>query len=418
MMTVHRITRGLTAEAARTAAEGVVAPVAQDVAALDSRVTALEGGGDALTVVSTGPVDLDDAAPVGSMRGFVVTADGVVIEGTTTTAGTWVAVKEAAASGDASGWVLYQAGAGGGSTGTTDTTPPSAITGLTVTATAWDTITASWATSTDAESPASYKARITPSGGTAGAWRTVTGTSTVFTGLSGSTAYTVEVYATSAGGATATSSKSATTPVQQMTYAERVAADGATHYWPLATSGADSVGSMAMSALGGAAFTGPPLGDGAASARIPTGGLLNATGAAIDVSNPFSFEALVRLATVGGSGSNWPIFAVGTHLSLCIYEANLFAIDPIGLAGGVQWSAGTTRHVALTWDGSTWRVYVNGAQVSTGSQASWPTTGPTSIGGRNGVERGFDGSIAGVAAYGTALTAAQVLAHAQSAGVA
>lgn len=183
------------------------------VDSLDSRVTALEGDSDALTVVSTGPVDLDDAAPVGTMRGFVVTADGVLIEGTTTTAGTWVAVKEAAASGDASGWVLYQAGAGGGgSTGVADTTPPSAIAGLTAAATDATTVTASWSASTDAESAVTYRARITPSGGAAGAWRTVTGTTTTFTGLSGGTAHTVEVYATSAGGQSAVASASATTP--------------------------------------------------------------------------------------------------------------------------------------------------------------------------------------------------------------
>lgn len=94
-------------------------------------------------------------------------------------------------------WVLASAG---GATGPADTTPPSNVIGLTATGGS-GSLSASWTASTDAESSVSYRYRYwLTSGGATGAWTTTTATSfTVASGVPAG-AYTVQVYAYSAGG--------------------------------------------------------------------------------------------------------------------------------------------------------------------------------------------------------------------------
>ena len=81
-----------------------------------------------------------------------------------------------------------------------------------------------------------------------------------------------------------------------------------------------------------------------------------------------------------------------------------------------QFAAGQRYHVAITWDGTTTRIYRNGQQVASGSfPGPLGTTGNAIIGAdSNGtVARGsyYDGTMDEVALYDRALTGAEVLGH-------
>lgn len=100
-------------------------------------------------------------------------------------------------------------GGGGGEPVVPDSTPPSAVTGLTATG-GEAQVSASWSAATDAESPVHYRWRVwLTSGGATGDWTSTDSTTFTKTGLSAG-AYTVQVYAYSQGGASATASATAT----------------------------------------------------------------------------------------------------------------------------------------------------------------------------------------------------------------
>lgn len=81
--------------------------------------------------------------------------------------------------------------------------------------------------------------------------------------------------------------------------------------------------------------------------------------------------------------------------------------------GATTLIANTTYHVALTYDGSTIKIYVNG--VLDGSVAlsgvARKTGKPIGVGSLPGSAEGFSGKIDEVAFYGSALSAARILAH-------
>lgn len=79
---------------------------------------------------------------------------------------------------------------------------------------------------------------------------------------------------------------------------------------------------------------------------------------------------------------------------------------------------GATRHVGFTWDGTTIRIYINGAADGTASLsgtslkvANQPIVIGAGYQGSGGVGTTFDGVIDEVAIYGTALSAARILAQ-------
>lgn len=74
---------------------------------------------------------------------------------------------------------------------------------------------------------------------------------------------------------------------------------------------------------------------------------------------------------------------------------------------------GATHHLAGTWDGTTIRLYVDGALTSSFAQAGSPTLNSVAVGGGGPVIYSpFTGVVAHVAAYDTALTLTQIQRHA------
>ncbi|MEW6583330.1 MAG: LamG-like jellyroll fold domain-containing protein, partial [Actinomycetota bacterium] len=91
------------------------------------------------------------------------------------------------------------------------------------------------------------------------------------------------------------------------------------------------------------------------------------------------------------------------------------------LSGAGTITAGTTHHVAATYDAAadTSTLYVDGVAVATGAHGpySGPAVTVTQVAAYGNTEH-FDGRLAEVAVYARALTAAEVLAHAEAAGLA
>jgi hypothetical protein len=87
------------------------------------------------------------------------------------------------------------------------------------------------------------------------------------------------------------------------------------------------------------------------------------------------------------------------------------------LSGATTLLSNTWYHLVVTFDGATIKIYVNG--VLDGSTAApgsltWPAASTMNIGRYIDGSRHFVGKLDEVAIYTTALTAAQVLAHAES----
>ena len=76
-------------------------------------------------------------------------------------------------------------------------------------------------------------------------------------------------------------------------------------------------------------------------------------------------------------------------------------------------NTGTTYHIVATYNGSTMRLYVNGAEVGTGRAKTGNmrnSAQPLRIGAFSSADY-WDGAIDEAAVYSTALPAATILAH-------
>jgi hypothetical protein len=76
-------------------------------------------------------------------------------------------------------------------------------------------------------------------------------------------------------------------------------------------------------------------------------------------------------------------------------------------------NTGTTYHIVATYDGSSMRIYVNGAQIGSGRSktGSIRNSGQSLQLGAIGSNDHWDGVLDETAVYGSALSAATVLAH-------
>ena len=151
--------------------------------------------------------------------------------------------------------------------------------------------------------------------------------------------------------------------------------------------------------------------------RVPDSGTL-------DLTNNFTLEAWIKPDTLPGPGGFVSVLSKPEAYSLQFYGSQLeFTViagddngdrgrhrvrTPIGMI-----QAGRAYHIAGTYDGTTQRLYVDGALVA--SQAlNLPASvnaNPVSVGSWDGGQEFFDGTIDEAAIYPSALTATRLNAH-------
>jgi hypothetical protein len=165
------------------------------------------------------------------------------------------------------------------------------------------------------------------------------------------------------------------------------------------------------------------------SASGHTGGALSFDGvndwvtvadhADLDLTNGLTLEAWVNPSTASG----WRTILMKeltTRMSYGMYgsgtpnrPSGYFDIGgaEVNVTGTAAPTANTWVHVAVTYDGSTLRLYVNGTQVATRAQAGSITasSGPLRIGGNAIWGEYYAGRIDDVRIYNRALTAAEIV---------
>ena len=261
--------------------------------------------------------------------------------------------------------------------------------------------------------------------------------STIFTdsGLSPETTYYYRVKAKNATDSsgysnTASATTLSTSPPPQG-YAAEAIADSPTSYWRLG----ETSGAFAMDERGlnpGAYANGPTLGQPSllgsdlANAAASFDGVndyvavLDSTG--LDSSSSLSLEAWIKPTSLPSSGNFASVLTKAESYSLQFNGPKMeFTIIQSGTRRRLQAPsgaivAGQAYHVVGTYDGTTQRLYINGAQV-----ASAPLTGaistnsnPLTIGAWGGGQEFFKGTIDEPAVYGSVLSTARVSARYQT----
>ena len=135
----------------------------------------------------------------------------------------------------------------------------------------------------------------------------------------------------------------------------------------------------------------------------------------------FSLEAWVKATTIDATSrrifskesgeDGYYLISTNTRLSFARMQAG--AYDTMT---GPKLTANATAHVVVTYDGTTMRLYVNGAQVDveTSANSLLNTTAAFTVGAKSSGGGNFAGTIDEPAVYTTALSAATVLAHYRS----
>jgi hypothetical protein len=219
-------------------------------------------------------------------------------------------------------------------------------------------------------------------------------------------------------------------------YAGTIAADSPAGYWPLrdvdATAAPEIAGGngFRVQSLGpallpnGTGSSAVSIEDDHAAIRFPGG--FDFAGTA-----PFSAEVWVRAHDLdskarrimseeslnGGGTQGWLVYMSSTRLG---FQRRADGVTDEAASGSFVPQTHRTYHVVATYDGSTMRLYVNGALVATkaSAMAMKSSTTPFVIGAYQGdpghpdtVWNEFEGQFAAPAMYDHALSAARVLAH-------
>lgn len=224
------------------------------------------------------------------------------------------------------------------------------------------------------------------------------------------------------------------------TYRALVLADSPRGYWRLG----DAVAATSVVDSSGNGYTGTPtavtFGQAGALTDGDTAALFDGVAGVVDMGNlsafnftgAFSAEAWVKLTGVSSyvvvhksnnnSGAGWAVTINNGLLRLWAYTlAGALVFDVSATSNAVH--DGAWHHVAGAWDGTNTvngvTLYVDGALIKQGTAtAAIPgnTTNPVRIGAFNVASfLYFPGSIDEVAVYPTALSAAQIAAHAAAA---
>jgi glucose/arabinose dehydrogenase len=146
-----------------------------------------------------------------------------------------------------------------------------------------------------------------------------------------------------------------------------------------------------------------------------------ADAASLDLTSAMTLEAWVRPAALAGSWRTVVLKEQTGQLAYALYaasdtasrpSANVFTNTDHGLLGPSALPLGAWAHLAMTWDGATVRMYVNGTQVSSAALTgtAFASTGPLRIGGNNVWSEWFSGVIDDVRVYSRALSATEIAA--------
>ena len=200
----------------------------------------------------------------------------------------------------------------------------------------------------------------------------------------------------------------------------------------------ETIGTIAIDSSGNAnhgTYVGKPvLGAATLGNLAPTPAFVDdyVTLPAVDVgTGPYTIEAVARADSVvnqaeiiaGIYSYEFPniLGAVGLNLDGASAPATMKAGSYTGAAGspgytwitvsGDPWVAGDIHHVALTYDGTDARFYVDGTLVGTVAHSPFASNRGWRIGGKYNGTGAWNGSIGGVAVYATALDVGRVSAH-------
>jgi hypothetical protein len=257
------------------------------------------------------------------------------------------------------------------------------------------------------------------SGSTFGGW-----TAGACTGTS--TTCTFNAYAATSATVSFTNSSPPPPPPAGTGYAATVTADGPVSYWRLGetsgTTAADATGNHAGTFTNGPTLGQPSLLTSDTNPSVSFDGVnddLRVPDATdLQFATSFSLETWIRPTSLPATGAFASVLSKAESYSLQFNGPRLeFTIIQSGVrkrlqapAGAV--AAGQTYHVVATYDGTTQRLYLNGAQVTSSALtgAASATTNQLTIGSWSGGEF-LAGRIDEVAAYAKTLSSTQVKAH-------
>ena len=252
------------------------------------------------------------------------------------------------------------------------------------------------------------------------------------TGLSPDTTYYYRVKAKNATDSSGFSNTASVTTLASEPpptgYNAEVVADSPVSYWRLGeTSGATAADERGVNP--GAYTNGPTLGQASLLAADTANKAVGfdgsndnvkiASSASLAIGAPLSLEAWIKPTSIPTNGNFASVLTKAESYSIQFNGPKLeFTIMQNGTRRRLQAPsgaivAGQTYHVVGTYDGTTQRLYINGAQVASAALSGAATTNsnPLVIGSWNGSEEFFKGTIDEVAVYGSTLSTARVNAH-------
>ncbi len=216
-------------------------------------------------------------------------------------------------------------------------------------------------------------------------------------------------------------------------YAGAVAADGPVSYWRLGdtsgTTAADAMGRNSGTYRNGVALGAPSLlASDTANKAATFNGVNNSvsvpSSAGLSPTGAVTAEAWVQPSAIPAAGSFASVLSKAESYSLQFNGPQLEFTTIQGTtrrrvqapAGAIV--AGQRYHVVGTYDGTTQRLYVNGALVASAafSGALNANTNPVSFGSWDGAKEFLSGTIDEAAVYAKVLSAAQIANHYQKGG--
>lgn len=212
-----------------------------------------------------------------------------------------------------------------------------------------------------------------------------------------------------------------------VSYRAAVLADSPSWYYPLdelASPAVDAVSLGTKASTGSVTFGATGLGAGATSVDFSGGRIVIGT-------SPSSFSSFTIEALISRDVNGAYLMIVEKETAAFDIRDYRFALNPsnnkveftssnaVQVFSTTSPSVDVAYHVAVVVDSSAGnaKIYVNGALETTGTGITTTNTSTShSIGAQHDGGLPFNGKIAGVAFYTTALSAGRILAHAQAAG--